>query len=204
MAMLIHDPVLEDRLKEQRRAWGTDHHDEVWEGVYFMPPLPNDEHQEFVQRLCYILEDVVGWQGLAKVRPGVNLTGREEDWDHDYRAPDVIVFLRDTNAKNRRTHWVGPADFLVEIVSPGDRTWEKLPFYESLGVREILIVDRNPWALELYRHQEGRLALVGRSTHDQGGPLASATVPLVFELAAGQERPVLRVTHPPDGRVWRV
>ena len=36
MTMLIDDPWLEEQLKEQRRAWGSDHHDEVWQGVYFL------------------------------------------------------------------------------------------------------------------------------------------------------------------------
>jgi Uma2 family endonuclease len=29
----------------------------------------------------------------------------------------------------------------VEIVSPGDETWKKLPFYGARGVDEVLIVD---------------------------------------------------------------
>ena len=30
---------------------------------------------------------------------------------------------------------------MVEIVSPGDETWEKLPFYAAHRVDEVLIVD---------------------------------------------------------------
>jgi hypothetical protein len=45
MTMLIDDPRLEEELKAERKAWGADHHEEVWEGVYVLAPLPNDEHQ---------------------------------------------------------------------------------------------------------------------------------------------------------------
>lgn len=204
MAMLINDPRIEDRLREQRQAWGADHHDEVWEGVYVMAPLPNDEHQKLVLRLGSILDGVLGWTGLGEVRPGVNLTGREDDWRADFRAPDVTVFLRGGAAENRDTHWLGPADFLVEIISPGDRTREKLPFYERLGVREVLIVDRYPWAIELYRRQEAKLVLARRSDAEQGGKVASEVVPLVFELLPGHPRPALCVTHPESGRTWRL
>ncbi len=204
MATLVLDPQLEETLKQQRRAWGADHHDEVWEGTYVMAPLPNDEHQKIISRLTSILEDVVGWPGLGEVRPGVNLAASHDNWEHDYRAPDVVVFLRDTQARNHDTHWCGPADFLVEITSPGDRTRDKLPFYSRLGVRELLIVDRDPWELELLRWQDGSLVLAGRSTAAEGGKLTSETVPLEFELAAAEPRPVIRVAHSQGDRAWEV
>ncbi len=163
MTMLIDDPWLEEQLKEQRRAWGSDHHDEVWQGVYFLAPLPNNEHQELISRLTFIFGTAIANAGLGKVRPGVNLAGCDEGWEHDYRAPDVVVFLNSGTAVNHDTHWTGAADFVVEITSPGDRTHEKVPFYSRLGVRELLIVDRQSWTLELYRQQAGGLEKVGQS-----------------------------------------
>ena len=50
---------------------------------------------------------------------------------------------------DRGTHWQGAADFLVEIISPGERTHDKIPFYGSIGVVELLIVNRDPWTLKL-------------------------------------------------------
>ena len=38
---------------------------------------------------------------------------------------------------------VGGPDFLVEVASPGDRSLDKLAFYEGIGVRELLMVDRD-------------------------------------------------------------
>jgi len=51
---------------------------------------------------------------------------------------------------------VGGPDFAVEILNPGDRTPEKLPFYASVNVRELLVVDRDPWSLELFRLCDGQ------------------------------------------------
>jgi Uma2 family endonuclease len=204
MATLITDTRLEERLKEERRARGVDRHDEVWEGVYFMAPLPNNEHQEIVGRLVSIFEFVVGWPGLAKVFPGVNLAGLSENWEHDYRAPDIAVFRRDTQSRSCDTHWRGGADFVVEVTSPGDRSREKIPFYDSIGVRELLIIDRKPWTLELYRHQAGRLEIGGRSSPNDGEILVSQLLPLRFRLLAGEPRPGIEVVYVANDQTWTV
>lgn len=202
MARLITDSRLDERLIDQRRAWGADHHDEVWEGVYMLVPLPNNEHQQIVFRLASILDEVVGDEGLGEVLPGVNLAGSAKDWEHDYRCPDVVVFLRNTKATNCDTHWRGGADLVVEITSPGDRAREKIAFYSRIGVRELLIVDRQPWTLEQYRQQGGRLELAGRSTLARSECLSSDVVPLRFRLVSGSNRPRIEVTHVETGRRW--
>jgi Uma2 family endonuclease len=204
MSMLIADSSLEQRLIEERQASGADQHDEVWEGVYFMPPLANDEHQGILSGFVAILEFLLGWPGLAKVRPGVNLAGFQEDWKRDYRAPDVVVFLQDTRAQLFDIFWRGAADFVIEVVSPGDRTREKVPFYSKIGVRELLIVDRQPWRLELLLHNGNRLVKAAESTAPHGDVIASRVVPLQFRLIPGEDRPMIEVVHPETGRRWRV
>jgi len=204
MAMLLTDPWLEERLKAERKAVGADRYDEVWEGVYMMAPMPNSEHQSIVIQLSSILQEVIGWSGLADVFPGINLSARDEDWEHDYRVPDVAVFLKSGSAVNCDTHWRGAADFLVEITSPEDRTREKIPFYSRLGVRELLVVERQPWRLELYRHQSGELKEVSRCVPDSSHLLRSESVPLTFQLVPGGPRPQIKVTHADSGREWMV
>ena len=101
---------------------------------------------------------------VEKSIPGINLSDRADDWEHNYRCPDVAVFLPGNLAEKFEAHYRGPADFLVEIVSPHDNTREKIPFYSALGVRELLIIDRYPWSLELYRHNGKELVLAGQSS----------------------------------------
>ena len=164
MAVYITDPDLEKRLKSEREANGSDRLDEVWDGVYFMPRLANNEHQFFVIQLAQVFQSVLGNLDQGMVYPGVNVSNREKGWKKNYRCPDVAVFLPGSKAKNCGTHWHGGPDFAVEIVSPKDRSREKLPFYSSVGVGELLLIDRQPWSLELFRLQGGELVSCGRST----------------------------------------
>jgi Uma2 family endonuclease len=202
--VIVCDPHMSERLIADRKARGHDCCDEVWDRVYVMPPMPNDEHQQIVARLVAILQDEIGWPGLGEVRPGVNVSDRVDGWQHNYRVPDVAVFLQECAAVNHGTHWVGGPDWAAEILSPGDRAREKLDFYAAVGVRELLIIDRDPWALELYRPQDGTMTLVGQSTAGRPDALASAVLPLSFRLTAGNIRPLAEVRRPADHRTWLV
>ncbi len=189
MVTLITDPAVEDRLKSERAARGMDRYDEVWEGVYMMPPMPNDQHQKIASGLTRILEEVVGDPGFGAIRSGINLSDRVQGWEQNYRVPDVAVFLKRGKAENHETYWIGAADFLVEIVSPGDHTREKLPFYGQLGVRELLIVECQPWRLELHRRRGVELQEHERVTLETQKPLVSDAVGLSSQLIAADPRP---------------
>ena len=204
MSTLVTDPEISQRLIEQRRARGIDQHDEVWEGVYVMTPAPNNEHQELVFEIGFVLREVVTTAQLGQVFPGANLTDRRDDWTQNYRCPDLVVFLNDTQAENRDTHWLGGPDLAVEIVSPGDQTREKIPFYAKIGTRELLIIDRDPWQLELYRLGDGQLTLAGKSNLAEPALLASDVVPLRWRLLAGEKRPRLEVSHAHDAKSWNI
>ena len=205
MASLICDPELESQLIAERRRCGGDRYDEVWDGVYVMSPLANNEHQDFVMGLGFVLQTVVGLAtGLGRVQPGANVTDREVKWKKNYRCPDVAVFLRGNPARDLGTHWLGGPDFAAEIVSPGDRSRKKLPFYAKVGTRELLVIDRAPWSLELFRLQGETLESVGRSTADDSNPLASEVVPLVFRLVPGEPRPRVEIARDEGGEPWLI
>ena len=46
MALLSIDPMELARLLRDRRECGGDRYDEVWDGVYVMSPLADNEHQQ--------------------------------------------------------------------------------------------------------------------------------------------------------------
>ena len=202
MTALIADADLQRQVIARRRANGSDRWDEVWDGVYVLQPLPNNEHQAIVTRLCTVLDTIIGLTGRGQVLPGANVSNRDDDWTANYRCPDVVVFLTGTAAVNRDTHWLGGPDFAIEVVSPDDQTWDKLPFYESVGTRELLIVGREPWSLELYRLVDGRLQSVGASTIAAQAELASEIIPLSFRLHSGEPRPVIEIRHRDGQPVW--
>jgi hypothetical protein len=118
----------------------------------------------------------------------------------------VLAFFKGTSARNCGTHWLGGPDFAVQILSPGDRTPDKFPFYASVKVRELLVIDRDPWSLELCRLRGGQLVSVGKI--DVGGgsssALASEVMPLSFRLAAGSLRPIIEVRHRDTAQTWPV
>jgi Uma2 family endonuclease len=202
--MLIRDPDWCERVIAERRSRGVDQWDEVWEGIYVVPPCLDDEHQAIQGRLVAILDLVIGFNGTGGVRAGVNVSDRAEDWTQNYRCPDVAVFLKGTKAQNKDTFWLGGPDFAVEIVSPEDSSRDKLGFYASVGVREFLVIDRAPWQLELYRLQAGRLQPAGTSVATSGEVLRSEVVPLSFRLTPSGARPSIEVTHHDGAQRWLI
>jgi Uma2 family endonuclease len=211
MTLLVTDPELEARLIAQRQASGGDRYDEVWEGLYVMAPLANNEHQDLQAGFVAAIRQILGWDHPAKICAGVNVSDRNQDWQYNYRCPDVVVFLPGNPAINRDTHWQGGPDFLVEVVSGKDRSHEKIPFYASVGVREALFINRNPWSLELYRKPmpDAGLELVSTATSDNGAELQSEVLPMSLKLVPAATRPKVIISTsspaaPDSGRSWTV
>jgi len=136
------------------------------------------------------------------VRPGVNISDRIDDWQGNYRVPDVAVFLNGGHAVNRGAFWYGGPDFAVEVISPDDRTREKLPFYEKVRVREVLLVNRQPWRLELFGGQDDELVGGGQSTVENGATIVSNVLPFSFRLVSGEDRPQIEVIHTESNTRW--
>ena len=133
MPTLVTDPAPAEfeALLERRRELGQDRYDEVWEGLYVVNPAPSYEHQRIGQQLAVILDPLARAAGLEAVVGGVNL-GSEAS----YRIPDASLHRPGTGGI-----YVPSAALVVEIVSRGDKTWEKLDFYAAHQVDELLIVD---------------------------------------------------------------
>jgi len=192
MSILINDPRLADELLNQRRASGSDRYDEVWDGVYVMSPMANNEHQGLVNELAAALTTCIDWRSRGRTMPGANVSDRREDWRHNYRVPDVLVYLNENPAQDCGTHWYGGPDFATEIVSPEDRTLDKLDFYAQVSTREVLVIDRDPWQLTLYRlNAQRRLCPVAVSHFDQPMTIKSGVLPVTFALQT--DPPAIRV-----------
>lgn len=204
MAMVILSREVEEELRTNRKERGVDQHDEVWDGVYVMSPIADNEHQLLVGEVFLVLRLAIGDHGRGMVLPGVNVSDRDNSWEQNFRIPDVALFLEGTAAVNHGTYWRGGPDFAVEITSPGDRTRDKLPFYSHVGVRELLVIDRDPWRLELYRLRDGRLLSVGTSTSARSDSLCSEVVPLTFRLVTGTPRPQIEVVHADGTDRWLI
>ncbi len=202
MAALITDPDLEASVRSQRAEWGGNRYDEVWEGTYMMIPLPNSEHTNLQARLRWVFQTALGEASPAMVHAGLNVSDRADDWKQNFRCPDVAVVFPDGAARDYGTFHLGGPDFVVEIISPYDRSREKFDFYSNVKVRELLLVDRNPWSLELYRLRGDQLELVGQSTLNQPNVLQSEVLRLSLRLVAGQKRPQIEMRHADGSGHW--
>lgn len=167
-----------------------------------MSPIANNNHQWIASKLTIILYQALGAIAEQSIFAGTNISDQPEDWTKNYRVPDVAVFLPGNPAEDRDTHWFGGPDFAVEIISKGDRSRKKFEFYAGAGVRELLLVDRFPWRLELYRNDGGELKPAGSLVPGDSGRILSQVLPVSFRLIEPIEKPKIEVTQTVDGRVW--
>jgi Uma2 family endonuclease len=196
--VLILDQELIREFIQDRRERGIDQYDEVWEGVYIVPPLATNPHQSLVAALVAILFNVIMLEGRGQVYPGANVSDRRFGWKRRFRAPDVVAVLTGSRAVDCNTHWMGGPDFLIEIQSPGDQTEEKIPFYSQLGVQELLIIHRDTRRLRLYRHNGSELVQVKASDSQGERWLVSAIVPLAFRRRVLRTGPLTEVRRTDD------
>jgi Uma2 family endonuclease len=114
----------------RRHALDQDRSDEVWEGDYHVVPAPHPWHSYIHSTLTELLGPLAraaGLDGLSEFNLGEQ---------HDFRVPDG-GYVRGVPDQV----FVPTAAIVVEILSPGDETWDKFPFYAEHGVEELCIVD---------------------------------------------------------------
>lgn len=174
-AVLVEAP---EHLLEERRRLGLDGRDEMWEGELHMVPPASDGHQRLGTAILLALAPVAQAAGLV-------LTYETGLFDPDvpemtsYRVPDLVV-----SAEGQRTDRgvEGKAALVVELRSPGDETWDKVPFYARMGVAELLVVDRDDRSLTLLRLADGEeLAPVPA---DDDGWVRLASLPVALRRLA--------------------
>jgi Uma2 family endonuclease len=141
MRTLVLDPPPPElrKLLERRRRSGIDRLDEVWEGVLHVIPAPGHAHARIAQQLAELLGLLARAAGLEATMHGFNLGASERD----FRVPDGGL-----HRPGAAELWHPTAALIVEIVSRGDETWDKLPFYANHHVDEVLIVDPEKRAVD--------------------------------------------------------
>lgn len=156
MPTLVLDPPPAEfaALLERRRRWGADRHDEMWEGVLHMGPAPEYRHAEIAQQLAELLGPAARAAGLRPTMHEFNLG----DSDRDYRVPDGGLHRPGASGT-----WLPTAALVVEILSPGDETMGKLPFYAAHHVDELLIVDPDKRSVQWLGLKDGSYDPMQRS-----------------------------------------
>lgn len=180
-ALMLEVPT---SLLEERRRLGLDLFDEMWEGELHMVPPPTSGHQSTGTDLLVVLVPIALAVGLRMLYE----TGLYDPdvADHSsYRVPDLSVF--DPAILSARGI-EGAAHLVVEIRSPGDESYDKLPYYERLGVREVLIVDPSERTVRLWTNRPDGLS---ETTPDADGGVTLGCLPVTL-TAVGH---TLRVSH---------
>lgn len=169
-------------MLEERRRLGLDVFDEVWEGVLHMVPPPSGNHQFVGTELTLAIS-------AAAKRRGLVLTYETGLFaaDDDYRVPDVIV----SRPEQRTRRGVdGTAALVVELLSPGDETYDKVPWYAARHVDDILVIDPDSRRVELY---SGRSGVPPRVATDHDGGLLLATLDAHLGTVDTDDGPRLRI-----------
>ncbi len=169
--------VAPGRVAERARL-GQDVRDELWDGAHHVVPSPGREHQRIAGELFIALHPVAAAAGLALAYE-LNLFGPLPSTEHDYRVPDLMVF-DPAIATERGVH--GPADLVVEVGSPGDESLAKLPFFDRVGVREVVIVDGGTKAVRRWLRSGPGLAEAAASA---GAAHRLAAIPVELGEDAG-------------------
>jgi Uma2 family endonuclease len=182
-AVLVH---VTDAELAHRRSTGLDRWDEMWEGVLHMTPAPSVEHQRILDRIIGFLEPHLRTSGRGRLVSGINVFRESAD----YRIPDL------TFVASEREHLFHPdgiraggPDAVIEIRSPEDETYDKLPFYAAIGTREVIVIDRDTKRPEIYPLAGSRHVALQQ---DADGWLRSETMTVRFRAVDGQP-PRLRI-----------
>ena len=147
-AVIAH---ISDEELARRRLTGIDRFDEMWEGVLHMAPAPTYEHQRIVEEILLFLKPLCRQRARGVLTHQINVFN-EASAEPDYRIPDLTFIAAGHEHILARdgTRGGGP-DAVIEIRSPYDETYEKLLFFASLCVREVIVIDRDTKQPEIHR-----------------------------------------------------
>lgn len=139
-----------------------------------MPPIP--DHQILSSWLDSLLSHWVEEHDAGIIIPSpvaMRLPNRPSG-----REPDILFLARESVGRLQRTHIDGPADLVIEIISPESRARdrrEKLLEYEAAGIPEYWIIDPERQRVEW--HQRGEDGLYELSSPDAEGVYRSRVLP---------------------------
>lgn len=117
-------------------------HAEWVDGTAIVMSPASDRHQDVARFLTALLSYYVEAKDLGVLRPAPFLM--RIDPDGAGREPDLLFVAREHRDRLTQSHLDGPADLIVEIVSPESRArdhGEKFDEYEAGAVREYWLID---------------------------------------------------------------
>jgi len=146
---------------EEFLAWADEDTLAEWvNGEVVMTSPASDRHQEIVLFLGQIIGLYVEQQGSGRIL----ISPFQMKLERSGREPDLLFVAREHLDRLKETYLDGPADLVVEIVSPeslGRDRGEKFYEYEQAGIPEYWLIDPQREQAEFYQLDErGRYRLI--------------------------------------------
>ena len=134
---------------------------EIVQGVLMISPAPEMAHQGVIQRISKYLDERIFTPrlGLVFTSPvDVVLSARTTV------QPDVLVILKEHVNRVQPKRIVGVPDLVVEVISPGSATYDRLvkySVYEMAGVTEYWLVNAGEQTIEVFVLEDGQYRSLG-------------------------------------------
>jgi Uma2 family endonuclease len=162
MRTLLSEPLPSEveEFLERRKRLGQDRRDEVWEGVLHVVPGPSHRHSTLGAQVKALLREPATAAGL-EVTDDFNVG----DSNNNFRVPDGGL-----HRPGAAEMWHPTAALVLEILSPEDDTWKKLPFYAAHNVDELLILDPDTREVHWLGLTDGEYRPIERSGLVELGP----------------------------------
>jgi len=143
--------VLKPSVTEEQ-YWALANEDtnfELIDGVLVIHSPAWTQHEEIFRQLLTILSFYLEETNLGKVY-GSRLAMRlSEKWDPE---PDLMIVFPSKYDNVTETHLEGPADIVIEILSPATRELDlekKIPRFLDAGVMEVWVIDPDNQIIDL-------------------------------------------------------
>jgi len=169
---------LDEAFLAARESKGLHKLDERWEGEWHLVNPPRSWHNLLNTALFRVLVVLAEEHSLVSSCEAMGIFGAKDDW----RIPDQ-VHCRPEHVTDAG---VSSAELVVEVRSPGDDSYAKLPFYAARGIAEVLIVHEDR-RVELYRRRDDTMTQVEQAD----GSCRSETLGCTFTCVDG---PRLRIS----------
>lgn len=130
-----------------------DTHAEWVDGEVIMPSPANERHQDIARLLTALLSDYVEFTRQGKIYPAPF----QMKLEHSGREPDLLFVSSEHLNRIKPTLLDGPADLVIEIVSPESRgrdRGDKFYEYQGAGVPEYWLLDPETERAEFYQLDE--------------------------------------------------
>jgi Uma2 family endonuclease len=135
---------------EEFLSWAPETQRAEWiDGEVIVMTAPSEMHQDLILFLGALLRHLVEAYNLGRVwiapyQMKLEFTGRE---------PDILFLSREHFGRKKKLYLDGPADLVVEVISPDSRArdrGEKFYEYEQAGIPEYWLLDPARKQAEFY------------------------------------------------------